>query len=157
MELSQLRTLVHVAELGSLSKAADRMRIAQPALSRQVRMLEEELGIRLFVRHGRGMVVTEQGREVLAHATRIMAELEDRSAASSPVRAAASAGADPIASTISTATPTVKSRTLESICIALVDGSVPGSSLLRYENVAAESAMPTTAPTTARTALSVIN
>jgi Bacterial regulatory helix-turn-helix protein, lysR family len=56
MDLSQLRTLIHVAELGSLSKAADRMRIAQPALSRQMRLLEEELGVRLFVpsrpRHG---------------------------------------------------------------------------------------------------------
>jgi LysR family nitrogen assimilation transcriptional regulator len=77
MELSQLRTMIHVAELGSLSKAADRMRIAQPALSRQVRLLEEELGVRLFARHGRGMVLTEQGHDVLAHAMRVMAELEE--------------------------------------------------------------------------------
>jgi LysR family nitrogen assimilation transcriptional regulator len=77
MDIAQLRTLIHVAELGSLSKAADRMRIAQPALSRQVRMLEEELGIPLFIRHGRGMVITEQGREVLTHAMRIMAELDE--------------------------------------------------------------------------------
>ncbi len=77
MELSQLRTLIHVAELGSLSKAADRMRIAQPALSRQIRLLEGELGTRLFVRHGRGMVVTEQGRLVLAHASQIMRELAE--------------------------------------------------------------------------------
>src|SRR5262245_53588160 len=77
MEISQLRTLIHVAELGSLSKAADRMRIAQPALSRQVRLLEEELGVRLFARHGRGMVITEQGRDVLTHAVRIMAELDE--------------------------------------------------------------------------------
>lgn len=53
MDIAQLRTLIHVAELGSLSKAADRMHIAQPALSRQMRLLEEELGVRLFVRHGR--------------------------------------------------------------------------------------------------------
>ena len=77
MEISQLRTLIHVAELGSLSKAADRMNIAQPALSRQVRMLEQELGIALFARHGRGMVLTAQGREILTHATRVMAELEE--------------------------------------------------------------------------------
>lgn len=77
MEISQLRTLIHVAELGSLSKAADRLRIAQPALSRQVRMLEEELGVRLFSRHGRGMALTDRGREVLAHALRVMAELEE--------------------------------------------------------------------------------
>ena len=77
MEISQLRTLIHVSELGSLSKAADRLNIAQPALSRQVRMLEEELGARLFDRHGRGMVPTEAGREVLAHANRVLKELEE--------------------------------------------------------------------------------
>lgn len=83
MEISQLRTLIHVAELGSLSKAADRLHIAQPALSRQVRLLEEELGVRLFARHGRGMVLTEQGREVLKHASRVMSELEEMRAAAS--------------------------------------------------------------------------
>lgn len=85
MEISQLRTIIHVAELGSLSKAADRMRIAQPALSRQVRMLEQELGTPLFVRHGRGMVVTEQGREILNHALRVMAELDEIRARGSDV------------------------------------------------------------------------
>src|ERR1044071_7369421 len=76
MDVGQLRTLVHVAELGSLSKASDRLRIAQPALSRQIRLLEEELGARLFDRHGRGMVITDIGREVLAHALRVLAEME---------------------------------------------------------------------------------
>ena len=44
MDFGQLRTLVHVAELGSLSKAADRLRIAQPALSRQIRLLAQATG-----------------------------------------------------------------------------------------------------------------
>jgi DNA-binding transcriptional LysR family regulator len=87
VEIAQLRTLICVAELGSLSKAADRLRIAQPALSRQVRMLEEELGIALFTRHGRGMVLTEQGRDVLKHATRITAELDEIRASASDVEA----------------------------------------------------------------------
>ncbi len=77
MDIPQLRTIIHVAELGSLSKAADRLRIAQPALSRQVRLLEEELGVRLFDRHGRGMVVTEAGQEVLRHAQSIMGALDN--------------------------------------------------------------------------------
>jgi len=77
MELSQLRTIIHVAELGSLSKAADRLHIAQPALSRQVRMLEEELGTRLFDRHGRGMIITEAGQDVLRHAYRIIGEVHE--------------------------------------------------------------------------------
>ncbi|MEZ1317780.1 LysR substrate-binding domain-containing protein [Pseudomonas fluorescens] len=76
MDVVQLKTLIHVAELGSLSKASDRLHIAQPALSRQIRQLEKELGVYLFERHGRGMIITEAGSEVLAHATRIMDELE---------------------------------------------------------------------------------
>lgn len=76
MDVVQLKTLIHVAELGSLSKASDRLHIAQPALSRQIRQLEKELGVYLFERHGRGMVITEAGREVLARATRIMDELD---------------------------------------------------------------------------------
>ncbi|NBA97448.1 LysR family transcriptional regulator [Pseudomonas sp. R5(2019)] len=76
MDVVQLNTLIHVAELGSLSKASDRLHIAQPALSRQIRQLEKELGAYLFDRHGRGMVITDAGREVLAHATRIMEEME---------------------------------------------------------------------------------
>lgn len=76
MDVVQLKTLIHVAELGSLSKASDRLHIAQPALSRQIRLLEKELGTYLFERHGRGMLITEAGREVLAHATRIMQEME---------------------------------------------------------------------------------
>jgi LysR family nitrogen assimilation transcriptional regulator len=76
MDVPQLKTLIHVAELGSLSKAADRLKIAQPALSRQIRLLEAELGVALFRRHGRGMVITDAGREVLDHAARIMEELD---------------------------------------------------------------------------------
>jgi DNA-binding transcriptional LysR family regulator len=76
MDISQLKTLIHVAELGSLSKAAARIGIAQPALSRQIRMLEQELGVRLFDRHGRGMVATEMGRDIVQHAARVMAEME---------------------------------------------------------------------------------
>src|SRR5215213_3517554 len=76
MDFAQLKTLIHVAELGSLSKAADRLNIAQPALSRQIRLLERELGTYLFERHGRGMVLTEAGRQVLEHASRIMSELD---------------------------------------------------------------------------------
>jgi LysR family transcriptional regulator, nitrogen assimilation regulatory protein len=76
MHIAQLKTLIHVAELGSLSKAADRLHIAQPALSRQIRLMEKELGVALFERHGRGMVLTEAGREILDHAARVMAELE---------------------------------------------------------------------------------
>lgn len=77
MRLSQLETLINVAELGSLSRAAERLHIAQPALSRQVTMLERELGVQIFDRHGRGMVLTEPGQEVLRHAYRVFGELDE--------------------------------------------------------------------------------
>lgn len=104
MDVAQLRTLIHVAELGSLSKAADRLHIAQPALSRQIRLLEEELGVRLFDRHGRGMIVTERGQDVLRHALRVMAELEEIRAVVSdgnaPLRGHVSIGMPPTASDV---------------------------------------------------------
>lgn len=77
MDITQLRTLIHIAELGSVSKASDRLGIAQPALSRQIRMLEAELDAPLFVRHGRGMVLTELGRQILEPAGDILAKLDD--------------------------------------------------------------------------------
>jgi LysR family transcriptional regulator, nitrogen assimilation regulatory protein len=76
MDISRLKTLIHVAELGSLSKASERLNVVQPALSRQIRLLEKELVAYLFDRHGRGMVITDTGREVLEHAERIMGELD---------------------------------------------------------------------------------
>jgi DNA-binding transcriptional LysR family regulator len=65
MDLKQLRTFREVAEAGSLSRAADRLHLAQPALSRQIRLLEEEVGVPLFARHGRGMQLTEAGTALL--------------------------------------------------------------------------------------------
>ena len=67
MNLNQLETFVHVAEHGSFSKAALVLDVAQPALSRQVRALEVELREPLFLRHGRGVQLTETGRRLLEH------------------------------------------------------------------------------------------
>ena len=58
MDLRQLRTFLQVAETGSITKASERLRIAQPALSRQIYALEHELETPLFLRHGRGMNLT---------------------------------------------------------------------------------------------------
>lgn len=76
MKISHLRTLLEVAETGSLVKAADRLNTVQPAISRQIRLLEEDLGIKLFTRHGRGMAPTEAGLKALDGATRVLAEVE---------------------------------------------------------------------------------
>lgn len=68
MDLTRLQYFVAVAEAGSLSRAAAALHMSQPALSRQVLLLEEELGQRLFERTGRGVQATESGTALLAHA-----------------------------------------------------------------------------------------
>jgi LysR family transcriptional regulator, nitrogen assimilation regulatory protein len=76
MDFRQLKTFSCVAELGSLSKAADTLRIAQPALSRQIKLLEHELRAELFTRNGRGMVLTEAGRLLLARTSGIVRQID---------------------------------------------------------------------------------
>lgn len=76
MEVKQLRTFVHVAELGSISLAAERLHIAQSALTRQIQALEAEVEAQLFRRHGRGVVLTDQGTALFARATVILREIE---------------------------------------------------------------------------------
>lgn len=77
MDFRQLNTFIHVARLGSLSKASERLHTAQPALSRQIRLLEESLGVPLFERHGRGMTLTEAGQHLLKRVLSIMRQLDD--------------------------------------------------------------------------------
>src|SRR5438876_6630633 len=76
MDFRQLRTFSCVAELGSLSKASDTLRVAQPALSRQIKLLEHELRAELFTRNGRGMVLTEAGRLLLARTAGIVRQID---------------------------------------------------------------------------------
>lgn len=65
MDLRHLRTFVTVAEQGTVSKAALHLRIAQPALSRQISDLEQELGLKLFDRVGRRLFLTGEGEQLL--------------------------------------------------------------------------------------------
>ena len=76
MNLSQLRYFVAVAELENLSLAASRLRIAQSAVSRQIRLLEEELGVLLLERVGRGVLLTEAGRTLLERSRHLFEEIE---------------------------------------------------------------------------------
>src|SRR6266851_7710296 len=68
MDLRALRYFVHVAEVRSFSKAAVQLRVAQPALSRQVRKLEDELGVELLERTGHPIALTEAGTLLLQRA-----------------------------------------------------------------------------------------
>lgn len=76
MDLRQLEYFVHVAELGSFTKAAALVDVAQPALSRQVRSLETELRQNLLYRNGRGVTLTEAGQRLLAHGRSILMQVE---------------------------------------------------------------------------------
>lgn len=71
MEFRELRYFMHVARAGSFSQAAGELNVAQPALSRQVRKLEESLGVELLIRHGRGVRLTSAGSVLLERAEAI--------------------------------------------------------------------------------------
>src|ERR1700728_244322 len=75
MELKQLEYFRHVAELGSFTRAASSLSLLQPALSRQVRQLEVELGQNLFERNGRGVVLTDAGSRLLEHTRGILTQV----------------------------------------------------------------------------------
>lgn len=76
MNLQQLTYFREAAAQQSFSGAAKALHLAQPSLSEQMRRLEGELGVQLFVRVGRGVVLTEAGRTLLPHAERVLAEVE---------------------------------------------------------------------------------
>jgi LysR family transcriptional regulator, nitrogen assimilation regulatory protein len=76
MDLKQLEYFVRVAELGSFTRAAQQLQIAQPALSRQVRLLEVELRQNLLLRNGRGALPTEAGKLLLEHGRGILHQVE---------------------------------------------------------------------------------
>lgn len=76
MDIRQLNYFAKVCEMGSFSRAAAFLHIAQPALSRQVNALENELKERLLIRNGRGVTPTEAGERLLRHAQDIVEMLE---------------------------------------------------------------------------------
>ncbi len=76
MDFKQIQYFVQVAELGSFTRAASILRVAQPALSRQVRALEVELRQPLFERNGRGVTLTAAGQRLLGHGRGILQQLE---------------------------------------------------------------------------------
>ena len=73
MELRHLRYFVAVAENLNFTKAAAKLHLAQPSLTRQVHNLEEEIGVRLLNRSKSQVALTEEGRSFLADARRILA------------------------------------------------------------------------------------
>jgi DNA-binding transcriptional LysR family regulator len=76
MNLRHLRSLLAVQDWGSVSEAARRLHLTQPALSRQIRDFEAEIGMKLFERVGRGMVATGEGEELLQHGRILLGQVE---------------------------------------------------------------------------------
>jgi LysR family transcriptional regulator, cyn operon transcriptional activator len=86
MTLQQLRYFVAACQHGSFSAAADALFIAQPSLADQVRRLEGELGVKLFVRSGRRLTLTEAGATLKPHAEHVLSATEAASASVRDVR-----------------------------------------------------------------------
>jgi LysR family transcriptional regulator, cys regulon transcriptional activator len=79
MKLQQLRYLVQVAKSGlNVSDAAEALHTSQPGISKQIRLLEDELGVEIFVRHGKRVIeITEPGRTILEIARRVLKEADN--------------------------------------------------------------------------------
>src|ERR1041384_2585706 len=74
MEIRQLRAFVAVAEAGTFTAAAERVHVTQSAISMQIRQLEEETGVQLFLRAPKRVLLTEAGEKMLARARNILRE-----------------------------------------------------------------------------------
>ena len=76
MELNQLKQLIAVAECGTISRAAEKLNLSQPALSRSLQRLEEELGVSLFDHHKNKVVMNDTGKTAVAKAKAVLKALD---------------------------------------------------------------------------------
>ena len=77
MELWQLRTFCEIAETLNFTKASEKLHLTQSAVSHQIKALEEELGVQLFIRAKRGVILTEAGKIAVEYAKKIVRETEE--------------------------------------------------------------------------------
>lgn len=127
MDLRQLRYFVGVLEAGSFTRAAETLRIAQPALGLHIRRLEEELSVQLMVRHSRGVEATEAGRVLFENAQRILADVDATARAlrdfSGPPRGRVTLGLTPsLNATLAAAVIRRCSAELPLVSITVVEG-----------------------------------
>jgi DNA-binding transcriptional LysR family regulator len=103
MDIRHLRYFVAVAKRLNFSRAAEELHIAQPAISQQIRALEDELGVQLFDRMGRRVALTRAGEVLLPHANQVLAAVETAAnevrELGQQTRGSASLGAPPTVST----------------------------------------------------------
>lgn len=116
-----------VAEQGSINAAAEVLHVSQPALTRTIRELEEQLGARLFNRNAKGATLTDFGRGIIGHARRLRAELEliERNALSHRAgeRRHMSIGAVPVHPISLVAKALATFHDIENVAIKIVVGS----------------------------------
>jgi LysR family nitrogen assimilation transcriptional regulator len=125
MDIKQLHALLVVADVGSVTRAAEILHIVQPAVSRQLRLLEEDMGVPLFDRGRHGMTLTEAGQILVEYARRAMHELDRARAeiqpASDTVKGIVTIGllpstsdllASPLVSAVSVSHPGIRLRIL---------------------------------------------
>jgi LysR family nitrogen assimilation transcriptional regulator len=86
MDFKQLRTFLAIVETGNVTRAAELLHIVQPAVSRQLRLLEEDVGSALFDRTRRGMQLTKAGKTLVEYARRALNELDRARAEISPTQ-----------------------------------------------------------------------
>lgn len=103
MSLDQIRSFVAVAEEGAIVRAASRLHISQPPLTRRIRSLEDELGAPLFSRRPRGMDLTPAGRAFLPHARGILTAVDTAASAVRATAALGGHGPDPVPGAIDSA------------------------------------------------------
>src|SRR5258708_21155650 len=77
MEIWQLRTFCEIADTLNFTKASEKLHLTQSAVSHQIKALEDELGVSLFIRAKRGVLLTDAGKAALEHAKRILNEAEE--------------------------------------------------------------------------------
>ena len=138
MDLKQIEDFVRVAELGSFTKAALAMQVAQPLLSRHIRQLEVELHQSLLIRNGRGVTPTESGLLMLEHARGILYQValakEELSGTSGALAGPISIGLPPSLSRLITVPLTLSFKTaLPQAKLSLTEGF----SALMYESLRA--------------------
>ncbi|TRZ39669.1 LysR family transcriptional regulator [Niallia circulans] len=84
MESHELKIFKHVAELQSVSKAAEKLGYVQPNVSQRIKNLENELGVRLFMRNNRGVTLTEEGKKLLDYTNEILQLIDEAKTAVNP-------------------------------------------------------------------------
>jgi LysR family nitrogen assimilation transcriptional regulator len=129
MDIRQLRAFVTIVDLGSLTRAAAHLHVAQPALSQRMTRLEAELNTALLLRSPQGVRPTEAGKALYRHARIVLRQLEE---ARAEVRHGAAAGAT---GTVAVGLPTTVAAMLAAPLLASVRAQHPGIRLQVFESM----------------------